>query len=306
MSNELNDSPTPGGWLNYHHLLYFKTIADCGSVSEASRKLRVGQSALSIQLRQLEDQLGVELFDRKNRKMELTEAGKVALSYARDIFNRGAELKVALNRRVRPGRGHITLGALDSVPKKMIADLCEQVIRNFNATLSIREGSEDELYRELLNHQVDILLTNHVPKTLEGHRLLVRSLAKHQVVVCGVDKFGELKKDFPDSIRGQPFVLPTNESRLRTDLEHYWDLHGIDVDCIAETQDTSLLKLLGSRGVGLIPVIRPAAQNLLHPAGEMIEIGALEGVFEEFHLVSLKRWMENPVVDQLMRKTELN
>jgi LysR family transcriptional activator of nhaA len=301
MANELNDSPTPGGWLNYHHLLYFKTIADCGSVSEASRKLKVGQSALSIQLRQLEDQLGIELFDRKNRKMTLTEAGKVALSYARDIFNRGAELKVALKRRSKPGRGHITIGALDSVPKRMISDLVVQAVRSFNATITVREGSEDELYRELLNHQIDILLTNHGPKNIEGHRLLVRHLAKHPVIVCGAAKFEDLKKNFPDSIRGKPFILPTQESRLRTDLQHYWDSHGIEVDCIAETQDTSLLKLLGSRGVGLIPVIQAAVQSRIKPDGDLIKIGTLEGVFEEFHIVSLKGWMENPIVDQLMR-----
>ncbi len=305
MASDQTPSVTAGGWLNYHHLLYFKTIAECGSVSEASRKLRVGQSALSIQLRQLEDQLGVDLFDRKNRKMELTEAGKVALTYARDIFNRGAELKVAIQKRIKPGRGHITIGALDSVPKRMIGDLSVQAIRNFGATVRVREGGEDELYRELIHHQIDLLLTNHVPKQIEGHRFLVRTLAKHPVVVCGAPKFEELKKNFPESIRGKSFVLPTRESRLRTDLEHYLDLHGLEVDCIAETQDTSLLKLLGARGVGLIPVILPAVQNLIKEGGELVKIGNLEGVYEEFHLVSLKGWMENPIVDQLMRGPEL-
>ncbi len=100
-------------------------------------------------------------------------------------------------------------------------------------------------------------------------------------------------------------MLPTRESRLRTDLEHYLDLHGLEVDCIAETQDTSLLKLLGARGVGLIPVIFPAVQNRVKEGGELVKIGTLEGVYEEFHLVSLKGWMENPIVDQLMRGPEL-
>ena len=78
-------------WLNYHHLLYFRTIATEGSISRASEKLSVGQSALSSQLKQLEESIGQQLFQRKGRSLELTEAGKVALEYAEEIFQKGEE-----------------------------------------------------------------------------------------------------------------------------------------------------------------------------------------------------------------------
>ena len=65
-------------WLNYHHLQYFYVIAKEGSIAKAAEKLRVGQPSLSTQLKQLEESLGQELFERKKQRLYLTEAGKVA------------------------------------------------------------------------------------------------------------------------------------------------------------------------------------------------------------------------------------
>ena len=59
-------------WINYHHLYYFKAIAEKGSVSKAASKLRLGQPTLSAQLRQFEEALGVQLFERQHKKLILT------------------------------------------------------------------------------------------------------------------------------------------------------------------------------------------------------------------------------------------
>jgi LysR family transcriptional activator of nhaA len=67
-------------------LLYFKTIAEEGSVSLAAKKLRLGQPALSAQLKQLEGSLGVALFERQHKKLLITEHGKLALEYSQNIY----------------------------------------------------------------------------------------------------------------------------------------------------------------------------------------------------------------------------
>ena len=66
-------------WLNYQHLRYFQMVAQEGSIARAAEKLSLGQSAISIQIRQLEDQLQHVLFQRRNRRLFLTQAGQVAL-----------------------------------------------------------------------------------------------------------------------------------------------------------------------------------------------------------------------------------
>ena len=79
--------------LNFHHLKYFWAIAHHGHLTKAAEALHITPSALSIQLRQLEERLGHQLFERRNRKLVLTEAGRVALDYADTIFDTGRTIQ---------------------------------------------------------------------------------------------------------------------------------------------------------------------------------------------------------------------
>ena len=85
--------------LNYKHLQYFLQVAKSGSVNRAAEKLHLTPQTLSGQIKGFEERLGVELFQRSGRRLELTESGKLALSYADEIFRIGAELE---DRGLRP------------------------------------------------------------------------------------------------------------------------------------------------------------------------------------------------------------
>ncbi|MEO1618193.1 MAG: LysR family transcriptional regulator [Planctomycetota bacterium] len=69
-------------WLNYHHLLYFWTVAKEGSITLAAEKLHLSQPTLSTQVGKLEKSLGVKLFDRKGRNLVLTDTGQIVYRYA--------------------------------------------------------------------------------------------------------------------------------------------------------------------------------------------------------------------------------
>jgi hypothetical protein len=88
--------------------------------------------------------------------------------------------------------------------------------------------------------------------------------------------------------------MPTFDSKLRYDLEHYFQTRKINVDTIAETQDITLKTMLAHEGLGLIPSG--------YPSSPLIEIGKLEGVYEEFFLVSAVRKRQNPIAETLMKK----
>ncbi len=92
-------------WLNYHHLLYFWTVARTGSIVAASRELYLSQPAISTQIKNLEGVLGTPLFVRNGRGLELTESGRKAFAYADQIFRLGAELQEAINQDLRPDPG---------------------------------------------------------------------------------------------------------------------------------------------------------------------------------------------------------
>jgi LysR family transcriptional regulator, transcriptional activator of nhaA len=283
-------------WLNYHHLYYFRTIATEGGIAKAAEKLRLGQPTLSTQLKQLEETVGQALFERRNRKMILTEAGKSALDYANEIFRLGNEMIEVLQDRNLNNQTHIQVGALDSVPKSIILALVSEAYRIApNCTVSILEGKGDELFRELYNHKIDLILSNY-PPALEQRQVFSRSVAKLPVSIFGSKKFQSVQKSFPQSLNGKPFVLPTSHSKLRHDLDHYFKLQGIHILPAAETQDTSLQKLLAAEGIGLAPFSETG--NL--DEKNLIRLGRLKGVFEEVWLVSAQRKLENPLSAQLM------
>lgn len=291
-------------WLNYHHLYYFKTIAREGGIAKAAAKLRLGQPTLSTQLRQLEESLGHLLFDRRKRSLVLTEAGKVALEYAESIFRSGDELIQVLEDKSFSGRTDVKFGALDSVPKRFVLALMEAALKEGNCTVSVLEGRGDELLREMLAHQIDLMVSNYPPTSSEMGKVYSRSVAKVPVAVFGAPKYASVKKGFPKSLEGKPFVLPTAHSKLRHDIDHYFSVNKLRILPVVETQDTSLQKLLGIEGYGLVPLPEFTTRDLVEEK-KLVKIGVLPDVKEEFWLVSADRKIENPIAAKLMKSFQL-
>lgn len=285
-------------WINYHHLFYFKVIAEEGTVSKAAEKLLIGQPTLSAQLKQFEDSLGVQLFERHHKKLVLTEYGKVALDYSKNIFRMGSEMYEVLHDRFKPLKPSLHLGALDGVPKHIVTQLTKQALKISPCQMTLSEGKFDELYRELTAHRMDLIVTSFLPNGVSAKGLYPKLIAKKNVSFYAAPKFKSLKKDFPRSISGAPLILPTYDSKLRQDLDHWAKLNQIDMNIVVETQDISVKKLLATNEIGLIPTAAHSVKELV-ANNELIEIGQLKGVHEELFLVTAQRKIENPIVAKL-------
>ena len=285
-------------WINYHHLFYFKTIAEEGSVSKAAEKLLLGQPTLSAQLKQFEETLGVQLFERHHKKLVLTEQGKVALDYSKNIFRMGSEMFEVLHDRLKPLRPSLHLGALDSVPKQIVLQLVKHAFRISPCQISLSEGKSDELLRELVAHRMDLMVTNFLPAGIDAKGLYSKSITKKNVAFYGAPKFKALRKGFPKSISGVPMIFPTYDSRLRQDLDHWAKLNKIELNIITESQDISVKKLMAVSELGLIPTATHTVTGQVL-RGELVEIGQLQGVHEELFLVTAQRKIENPIASKL-------
>lgn len=286
-------------WINYHHLFYFKTIAEEGTVSKAAEKVRVGQPTLSAQLKQFEETLGVQLFDRYHKKLVLTEQGKVALDYAKNIFRLGSEMYEVLHDRLKPLKPSLHLGALDSVPKQIVLQLVKHAFRISPCQITLSEGKSDELLRELVAHRMDIMVTNFLPTGVEAKGLYPKSITKKNVAFYGAPRFKALRKGFPKSVSGVPMILPTYDSKLRQDLDHWAKLHKIEMNVITESQDISVKKLMAVSELGLIPTATHTVTGQVL-RGELVEIGQMQGVYEELFLVTAHRKIVNPIASKLM------
>lgn len=287
-------------WINYHHLNYFRVIASEGSISKAAEKLKIGQPTLSAQLKQFEDTIGIQLFERKHKKLILTESGNLALEYANEIFKMGGELLEVLHDRFVPNRPHVQFGALDSVPKYIVLSIAKAALRTGRCTVSLLEGSGDDLIREMVLHKIDLVIANYIPNHSNDIKIYSRSISKSPVYIFGSKKFKNLSKNFPSSLHESSFILPTSHSKLRQDIHHFLQASKVSVDIVAETQDTALQKLMAIDDLGLIPLTREAAKNYVDDK-KLYEIGKVDGVYEEIFLLSASRKIENPISSMIMK-----
>jgi LysR family transcriptional activator of nhaA len=281
-------------WINYHHLFYFKTIAEEGGVSKAAKKLRLGQPTLSAQLKSFENQLDVKLFTRTGRDLILTEQGKVVLDYAKSIFDTGLEMVEVLRDGGKQAKPHFHIGTIDSVPKQITADLVNCALEVSNCRITLSEGGLGTLLVELKAFRMDLILTNSLPAGVEAKGVHSRSVYREKVSVFAAPAFKKLRKGFPRSMSAQPFIIPTYDSHLRQDLESWMHRQEVRPDVVIESQDIAIKKMLAINGVGLIPAT-PASVAHQVRQGELIEIGPLEGVIEEFFVLKADRKIENPV-----------
>ncbi len=292
-------------WLNYHHLFYFQTIANEGSISKASQKLRLGQPTLSTQLKCLENSLKIKLFDRKNKKLILTEEGRIVLEYANEIFAMGDELQEVVRNQNYNKKTHLHLGVLESLPKRLIHQLVSFARSNRNCSTTILEGDGDYLLRELSGHRIDLFLTNYPPTVNLDEQFNSQLLGSVPISIFGTGQYRHLRENFPKSLTNQPFILPTLHSKLRHDLDHFFRSNNILVDITIESQDTSVQKLLGTEGMGLVPLPDFAGKELVDEK-KLIKIGTLPQINEEFWLLSSVRKIPNPVAIDLMEKFKLS
>src|SRR6267378_438894 len=217
------------GSLNYHHLLYFWTVAKEGSLRQVSEVLHVSQPSISAQLKQLEQSLGTSLFTRANRRLILTDTGQTILGYAEEIFSLGLELLTALRQEPGHRPARLQVGVADSVPKIIV---CKRLAAVFQLGQPIRvvcrEGSLEQLITQLAGHKLDIVLADEPSTSALRVRTFNQRVSTSRIVLCAAPVLAQrLTKRFPRSLDGAPAVLPVGEMTPRRQLEHWFESHQI-------------------------------------------------------------------------------
>lgn len=282
-------------WLNYHHLLYFWTVAREGSIARATKTLRLSPATISAQLKLLEGALDQTLFDRVGRKLVLTEAGQVVYRYADEIFSLGRELRETLAGRPAGRPLRLRVGVADAVPKLIAYRLLEPVLSVPEPVrLVCREATPEHLLAELMRHQLDVVLTD-TPVTGASH---LRAY-NHPLGMCGVSFFASRAlmkrhgKDFPSGLDGAPMLLPSETSTLRRALDQFFAAHRIRPNVIAEFDDSALMKVFGERGAGIFAGPSMIEDDIRARYGVVV-IGRTNVIRERFYAVTVERKIKHP------------
>lgn len=281
-------------WLNYSHLYYFKTIAEEGSIAKASEKLRLGAPALSMQLKLLEESLQIKLFERKNKKLILTESGKIVLDYATSIFRLGLEMVDHLGDKKNPDKLRLQIGVHFSLPKGIIGKLTNFIYAQGDSFITLEAGNTEMLMNNLLYHNFDLLILPSAPLIKDKSLVISKSILKSKIIFCGSKKYLSAKKNFPQNLNHMPLILPPGNNKLRHDVENFFRDHKINLNIVAECEDTYIQKQMALHGDGIIAFMEDAVNPYLK-SHSLNVLGELDGIYEEIWIAGMKRKVQNPL-----------
>jgi LysR family transcriptional activator of nhaA len=290
--------------LNHHHLRYFRAIAHERSLTKAAARLHVSPSALSIQLRQLEDRLGQPLFERRNRRIELTEAGRITLDYADSIFRTGEELVSTLRGAARSGRAAVRIGAVATLSRNFQLGWLQPLLGREDVELVLRSGTLRELLPQLAAHTLDVVLTNSTVPRDKATPWRVHKIGEQEASLVGRPPGGrrtQARKPFrfPEDLRDTPLVLPGPESSLRESFDTLMEQAGIRPVVMAEVDDMAMLRLIAREGGGLALVPPVVVKDELE-RGVLVERARIPGLREHFYAVTTSRRFASPFVRDLI------
>jgi len=283
--------------LNFKHLRYFWMVAKAGSIARASEQLHLTPQSISGQLTTLEEALGVQLFQRAGRQLELTETGRRTLSYADEIFTLGDELVDMLHDPPAQRALVFKVGVADVVPKSVAYRLVAPALRiDAPVRLVCREGPLTSLLAELAVHRLDMVIADRaMPANLNvrgyNHFLGESGLS----VFAAPDLAAGLKGDFPGCIDNAPFLLPGADVAIRPRLMQWFDDQRIRPHVVGEFDDSALLKAFGQAGSGLFVAPTAIADYVCTQYG-VRTLGAIDVVQEQLYAITTQRRLTHPAV----------
>jgi LysR family transcriptional activator of nhaA len=284
-------------WLNYHHLLYFWTVARERSITRASEKLHLAQPTISGQLKKLEKSLGEKLYTRVGRELVLTDVGQTVYRYADEIFSIGREMVEAVKERPAGRPVKLVVGLPQVLPKLIAYRLLKPALQlEEKVHIVCREGSMQELLTRLAVHELDVVFADSPASSLVSIRAF-----NHILGECGIGIFGapglceRHRTGLPTSLNGAPFVMPAEGTLMRRSVDQWVSEADIHPEIVGEMDDTALMKVFAEAGIGFIPAPL-AIQDEIEEQFGLGLIMAIPGAIERFYAITVQRRLEHPAV----------
>ncbi|NOU49792.1 LysR family transcriptional regulator [Pseudoalteromonas sp. JBTF-M23] len=289
--------------LNYHHLYYFWRVAVVGNLTQVAKELHLSQSALSTQIRALEQRYGVKLFDRVGRTLRLTDAGQRVLKYAQDIFSTGDELEQVLKFGVVTTKQSISIGVLTHLSRNFVEGFIAPLLAKQNVQIKLSSRGLVNLLDGLVNHEFDFVLTNRMVGNDNNQQAWQHQLLRRQAISI-VGPAGQ-KPDtaFPLGYDNINWVLPATNTEVRSAFDSICAVNQYKATILAEADDMAMLRLL-SRDSGACAVLPPLVVLDELKNGLLEEYQVLPNAYEHFYAISLPKKHHSDAVLDLLRLDE--
>jgi LysR family transcriptional activator of nhaA len=285
--------------LNYHHLHYFWAVAKEGNLTRVAQQLHISQSALSAQIRQLEGQIGHDLFLREGRALKLTEVGRVVLSYAENIFSMGREMMEVVSAGEGQKLQRLRIGAVATLSRNFQENFLRPVVGMEDVQLVLESGTLDELLARLGVHKLDLVLSNKPIATEPDQPWRCRRIAQQPVCLVGHPRARNKPFRFPADLSGAKLLLPGFTTDIRTQFELLCEDLKVDFNVFAEVDDMAMLRLLtrDSGGIALVPAV--VVQDELQ-SGILQQYCVVPKVHENFYAITIGRQLRHTLLRTLI------
>ena len=283
--------------INFKHLHYFWMAAKQGSITKASEHLHITPQTISGQICLLEEQLGKDLFNKVGRNLELTDTGRMVLSYADEIFTLGSELEQSVRIASTDRTQLLRVGIADSIPKSIAYRLLAPAMELEDPIrLVCKENSLEDLLGELALHKLDLIIADGpIPPHL-GVRGFNHFLGECGTSFMAAPNLIEQKKaDFPKNLIGTPFLIPSDQSLIQIQLLQWLEKHHIHPKIMGEFDDRALMKTFGQGGAGVF-IVPSAIANEVAKQFQVELIGSTEEIREQFFAIATEQRLSNPAL----------
>ncbi len=286
--------------INFRHLHYFWVVAKEGGVTRAAERLGLAVQTVGTQISLLEQSIGKALFTQQGRRLVLTEAGRLALAYADQIFLLGEQMQEALGE-ADGSKTRLTVGISDSLPKLTAFRLLEATMQlERPVRLVCFEDDFDTLLGDLALHKLDVVLTDRAVRSGTTLRVFSHQLFESETMVVGAPALADIyKPGFPASLNGAPFLLPTRNNALRGRIDEWFEQQQVRADVVGEFEDNALLNTFGRRGLGLFFATAALASDITEQFGAVL-VGPVPQVREQFYAISNERKIKHPAVEAIL------
>lgn len=283
--------------LNFKHLRYFWMVAKTGSIARAAEQIHLAPQSISGQLSEFEATLGVDLFRRVGRNLELTDAGRRILGYAERIFTIGDELLEVLHDEKATKILPFRVGIADSVSKSVAYRLVEPALKLPEPVrLICREGRLASLLAELAVHRLDMIIADRPMPTHLNVRGFSHLLGESGLTVFGAPRLTrELSGSFPALLDNAPFLLPGEDVMIRPKLLQWLEANALRPRIVGEFDDSALMKSFGQAGVGLFVAPTAIAASVCEQY-QVTALGRIDAVVEQLYAITTERRLTHPAI----------
>ncbi len=288
--------------LNYKHLRYFWMVAKTGSIAKAALQLHLTPQSISGQLTEFADTLGVDLFRKVGRNLELTDMGRRILSHAEDIFSAGDELLEVVRNKSISATIAFRVGCADSVSKLIACRLVEPALSLPQPVrLICREGRLNSLIAELAVHRLDMIIADRpMPAHLSvrGHNHL---LGESGMTVCATAALAaSLAPGFPACLDGAPMLLPGEDFAIHSRLLQWLEAAQVHPRIVGEFDDSAMMKAFGQSGAGVFFAPTVIASQVCEQY-RLVQLGRIDALVEQVFAITTERRLSHPATVAISR-----